>query len=382
MLTLAGPAIAFLFGVLFFGIWMSWRTLRYLQWLAAAFFLFSIALLSHILLIPGSLGFNTVVNCTLYTAATLAFVEGNLRRLSLRSNYLLNATVAILVVGLTTYFYYGLPWLHGREYVMNFGLASLLLVMALRMRRVHLFLDRALFWTLLVFALQFFVRTILTMGPEGVIGYRASMSDRARMMQSSFWIWMNFSFLVFTVLIGLLSSAVIAADIVVALQRKAGTDLLTGLFNRRGFEEFAAGQAAKMECQVRSLILFDLDDFKTINDSHGHHAGDAVLSQIGSLLLQYVHSHDAAARLGGEEFAVLLCDPAPGEAQDIAERLRRGIANIRFGDGSQKGRRVTASFGVIELRSGEGLERALRRADALMYTAKRAGKNRVVVNWS
>jgi len=117
-----------------------------------------------------------------------------------------------------------------------------------------------------------------------------------------------------------------------------------------------------------------------INDIYGHHAGDAVLEQVGSLLRDHVRASDAAVRLGGEEFAVLLFDLSPSEVYEIAERLREEIANIRLDDRPLRSLTVTASLGVVQVQPGEALDQALQRADELMYTAKRTGKNRTIAN--
>ncbi len=355
--------------------------LRYLLWLASAFLLFGVAFLSQILLIPRNLGINSVVSTVFYTSATLVFAEGVLRRLELRSNRLFNFAVALFIVAGSAYFYYGVLWLDGRVYVLNFGLAFLLLVTALRMRKeAHRFLDRSLFWALLLFALQFFPRTVFS------VEHLEDTQDIAiirRMMEFRFSVWLNLSLLVFMVLIGLLLLTAIGADIIAALHQKATTDSLTGLLNRRGFEELAERQTAKAKDQVQSLILFDIDDFKSINDLYGHHGGDAVLSQIGSLLREFVHEADAAsvARFGGEEFAVLLSGLNQSQLYRAAEGLREEIASTEFGEGNLNERTVTASFGVVEINAGESLEQALRRADDLLYAAKRAGKNRIVADW-
>ena len=379
MLTFAGPAIAFLFSLFFFGIWTRWKALLYLPWLAASFWLFGSAILMQLLAIPRNVGINILTCCALYTGATLAFAEGVLRRLSLRPNYLFSLTVAFFVFLGTAYFDYVVPQLDDRIYIMNFGLALLLLATALRMRKgVRELLDRGLLWTLLVFSLQFFPRTILTV--QGLPDTR-NLAQLRQYAESPFWVWMNLSFLIFTVLFGLLLSAAVASDIISEVKQEALIDSLTALFNRRGFEEFAERLAAKPEGHRRSLILFDLDNFKAINDGYGHHTGDAVLERIGSLLRYHVRASDGAARLGGEEFAVLLYDIPQNEVYEIAERLRDEISHIRFEDSLLRHLTVTASLGVVDLQPGEAIDRALQRADELMYTAKRTGKNRAVANW-
>lgn len=377
LLTLTGPAIALVFTAVFLGIWNHWRKLRYLLWFAAAFLLFSVAALSQILMIPQGNGPNTIVSCLLYVSAVIVFSDSLLLRLQLRPNYLLNFAISALIVGGIWYFFYVNLNLDVRVYILNFGLAILLLVTALRLgRAAKSKVDRAVYWTLLVFAIQFFPRTILS------AGYVGSRRDVVTLTQSPFWVWLNFSFIIFTVLLGLVLLAAVVADIVGILHHKANTDPLTGMLNRRGLEQFAEHQFSAMERRRRSLIIFDIDNFKSINDSYGHHEGDAVLTQVASLVRENTRQSDAAARLGGEEFVILLADTDGGDAYALAERLRSQIARTRFGIGVLSNRTVTASFGVIEFRAGEGLDEAIRRADEMMYAAKRSGKNKTLVGWT
>jgi len=379
LLTFAGPVIAILFAILFFGIWTRWKALRYLPWLGSAFLLFGAAILLQLLMVPRDVGLNILTCCIFYTSATLVFAEGVLRRLRLRPRYLFNFTVALSISLATAYFVYVVPQLDVRVCILNFGLPLILLAAALKMQKgARKPIDRALLWTLLVFSLQFFPRTLLTL--QGLPDTR-DIAQARQYAQSPFWIWLNLSFLVFTVLIGLLLSVAIASDIISEVKQEAVIDSLTMLFNRRGFEEFAERLATNSKGRPQSLIVFDLDNFKAINDNYGHHAGDAVLEQIGSLLRHHVRASDAAVRLGGEEFAVLLYDIPQNEVYEIAERLRAEIANIRFEDRLLRGLTVTASIGVVELQPGEAIDRALQRADELMYTAKRTGKNRTVADW-
>jgi diguanylate cyclase (GGDEF)-like protein len=168
------------------------------------------------------------------------------------------------------------------------------------------------------------------------------------------------------------------------VERQAVTDALTGLANRRQFYEVLGREYERAQRfgQPVSLILLDIDDFKQINDSRGHLAGDAVLHSVAATLAEVIREIDLAARYGGEEFAVLLPQTGPEGAANLAERLRSEIAarSIRFGTEEITG--VTASFGVaagpheqmptqIEL---------IASADAALYQAKREGKNNVTVS--
>ena len=166
------------------------------------------------------------------------------------------------------------------------------------------------------------------------------------------------------------------------VERQAVTDALTGLANRRQFYEVLGREYERSQRfgTPLSLILLDIDDFKNINDTRGHLAGDAVLHGVAATLAELIREIDMAARYGGEEFAILLPQTAQEGAAQLAERLRREIATrpIRFGPDEIDG--ITASFGVAV-----GPEDSMTQidliasADAALYQAKRDGKNHVTV---
>ena len=166
------------------------------------------------------------------------------------------------------------------------------------------------------------------------------------------------------------------------LQRIAITDSLTGLFNRRHFFEVAEKEFSRAIRYKRpiSVILFDIDMFKAINDTHGHLIGDQVLAQIGILLTKKEREADLAARYGGEEFVVLLPETNGSGAKNTAERLRNLLeaSPVR-----SEGKEIifTASFGVAVTDNGTGAEKLdhlISHADQALYEAKRIGRNKVV----
>ncbi|HZH43902.1 MAG TPA: GGDEF domain-containing protein [Lysobacter sp.] len=155
-------------------------------------------------------------------------------------------------------------------------------------------------------------------------------------------------------------------------------DPLTGLYNRRSLGEHAAREVAhsRRYGTPLALVVFDIDHFKQINDSRGHMAGDEAIAAIAQHVASTLRGSDAAFRLGGEEFLLLLpCTGIEGAAT-VAERLRASLATTPL---QALGMPVTASFGVTALLPGEEWASALRRADEAMYRAKREGRNRVVV---
>lgn len=163
------------------------------------------------------------------------------------------------------------------------------------------------------------------------------------------------------------------------LNQLATQDPLTGVLNRRRFLELARVEMrrAKRHGRALSLFLLDLDRFKQVNDTHGHAAGDEVLCTVVARARAVLRDADQIARFGGEEFVVLLPETDEDAALAVAERLRRAIAGLPV-DVEGLAVPVTASIGVAAWTAAEpSLEHTLRRADAALYEAKQAGRNRV-----
>jgi diguanylate cyclase (GGDEF)-like protein len=160
------------------------------------------------------------------------------------------------------------------------------------------------------------------------------------------------------------------------------TDELTGLSNNRRFRELISKEADRAERfgHELSLIMLDIDDFKQINDTYGHLQGDKVLRMVGRVLHLESRGVDEPARYGGEEFAVALPETGLDGAVELAERIRVRIESEHVSRGDGAGAvRVTASVGAVTMRgSADGAEALIAAADAALYEAKRAGKNRVV----
>ena len=160
------------------------------------------------------------------------------------------------------------------------------------------------------------------------------------------------------------------------LDDEARTDALTGLLNRRGFDERAALELARTRREHRSIAVavFDLDYFKRINDEWGHEVGDRVLAHVGALLAAESRGVDVTARMGGEEFVVLLpgCDNAAAVA--YTERVRAALA----ASDSSALPTVRLSAGVLAGVAPSSIEQLLRGADSALYDAKHAGRNRTV----
>lgn len=159
------------------------------------------------------------------------------------------------------------------------------------------------------------------------------------------------------------------------LNRLATTDALTGLWNRRHFEERATHEMSisNRYGQPVSLLLFDIDYFKKINDNYGHLVGDHVIKVLALLTSEQIRSTDMPCRWGGEEFMILMPNSGPEEALLVAEKLRAAFENKDI----PLAGKVTASFGVATYQSGETLDYWIARVDAALYAAKIGGRNTV-----
>lgn len=151
------------------------------------------------------------------------------------------------------------------------------------------------------------------------------------------------------------------------------SDALTGAYNRRYMFNHLRGELDRREHPVSSLLLFDIDHFKSINDQHGHDAGDQVLKRIATIARQVSRDSDMLFRLGGDEFVLYLPGVGATGAMVIAQRLRQAVA-----ESTPAGtRKVTLSIGVAERKRDDNVEAWVRHADLALYKAKQAGRDRV-----
>lgn len=177
---------------------------------------------------------------------------------------------------------------------------------------------------------------------------------------------------------GLLMLLIIVRDSMAEITARSETDTLSGLLNRRGFEERADRLlATSLRAGIpASVIVADLDHFKAINDSYGHDAGDRVIRAFADLLGAAAEAGAVVGRLGGEEFVVLMPGADLAPARLYAEGVRTTFSSLAIA-GLGRHERISASFGIAQLMAGDSLSDLLRRADAALYEAKRGGRDRV-----
>jgi diguanylate cyclase (GGDEF)-like protein len=157
------------------------------------------------------------------------------------------------------------------------------------------------------------------------------------------------------------------------------TDPLTGLANRRYFDERIqqALSLAHRQAQPLTVVMTDIDHFKSVNDRFGHDVGDRVLKGYARLMTEMTRAEDLVARWGGEEFILLLPMTGVRQAREVTERIRIALPQK---DLAGNGHRVTASFGISQLLPGESIAELIKRADTALYQAKHGGRNRTVVS--
>lgn len=165
------------------------------------------------------------------------------------------------------------------------------------------------------------------------------------------------------------------------LTERSWRDHLTKLYNLRYFREQLDVQIAQAERDATelALIYFDIDHFKKVNDTYGHHIGDQVLICVAQAVSSTLRKNELFARIGGEEFAIIVPRSSLENTNSLAERIRSTVEETYIEIDAQKRLNVTISVGVVERKNCEAAPTLVERADEAMYTAKRTGRNRVVI---
>ncbi len=253
--------------------------------------------------------------------------------------------------------------------------AALIIVVLFSLKRAQdvPLVEELIYAVLVLTAMQMIVRPIFTLITSDPI-------TSANLLESMEWTVFNFIAGVTVFALGLLFLAVSVLDLIEDLRAQARSDAVTRLLNRFGFETCAhkAIEDAKANKQPLSLIICDIDRFKDVNDIFGHAAGDLVLKSVASALESAVRSADKVGRIGGEEFGILL----PGADVETAALLSQTMClsiEIQSFPAALQNHTVTASFGVATLELNDTYQNLFQRADMALYKAKRAGRNRVVV---
>lgn len=262
-----------------------------------------------------------------------------------------------------------------RTLTIHLGVTAMFLIGVLAIRpKPFRPMDWVLWGLTLVSGLQFGIRAVAVMAATGFV------LTEENYVSSFFMTLMHLFVAGFGVAMAVGLLAAVAIDMLAEFDHNSTTDSLSGVRNRQGFDKFGqtlADEAARLNKSM-AVVICDIDRFKSINDSHGHAFGDAVIAKMGQILRDTVREGDCIGRIGGEEFAVLTVTVDERDGVGLAGRLRKSFAVTPFE--TQEGPMYfTASFGVATLHPGDTLERALARADKALYEAKDAGRNTVIV---
>lgn len=366
------PGITALFALGFLCMrFYEWR-LRYLSTLSLSFGAFAAASAVPIVRWPAAWQANALVAATLCAAGMLALAHAVLQRQHPHAGHEPTSCVAAgLLAGIACLASAHVHVIVQIDFV-ELGAAATLLYVAARAwaHERNRAVDRALLIALPAFGLSFFARTLLT--TSVALAHGPQQLDA-----TPYWIALQVAFALFAAALGLLLLAAAMADVIGDIRRRHGVDPLTGTLNRPALEQRANDELANRRRHPVTLIVFDIDHFKSVNDRFGHLAGDRVLTEFGRLLKESVRATDLVGRYGGEEFVVVLHNTDAASGYRIAERIRANLERARFHDVSPQ-LAVTVSGGVAQFDEHDSFVNLFARADRLLYRAKHDGRNRVM----
>lgn len=371
--ALVNPGIALTFAATYLLLWHHQREKLNILLMAGAFLAICIGFLLQYFTVYSETHSKLVSNL-LFLAGGVGVAVGALARYERRVPMRPIAIVAAVGFAAFAWFLYVQPSITLRIYAMNFAFGAITLLIAAELRNVprRKLIDNVLLGLTMFWGISFFIRPALVMWIEG------PYENYAQYHQSLYWYSLTLSSALFMLLVALNTVCAMALDVMEELRHESQTDALSGLLNRRGFEERARDElrAASRNGLPVTLIVCDLDHFKSINDSHGHAVGDLVIKSFAQRLVADIGQEHAVARIGGEEFAILLCGANAHTAKLFAEGVRTVFATCPL-PGLPAHVKTTASFGVAEWSCGENIEKLFVRADEALYRAKKDGRNLV-----
>jgi diguanylate cyclase (GGDEF)-like protein len=375
-IALLNPILALVFSGIMFVLWTQRKDGLHMLLFSVAYLSYAVAFLFQLSNWPFGDPGNPIVSHLLFTATFLALIHGLIDRRGRQTPVVALGLLAFLGLSGLMWFAFVVPDITGRIYSLNFAYGGMLLIAAAEIRAFpdKKPVERLLLAVVLTCGLYVFARTV------GIALLDGHIRDRAEYLHSLTWLVLNFSAALFALLIALTLISMAILDAMEDLRRDSMIDMLSGLWNRRGFEEQAHATLADAGRSglPAVLIIGDLDHFKTVNDRFGHACGDALIAAFADCLREAAVGRHVTARVGGEEFAIVLYGAGLMAGRLFAEAIRNACTMLKVAS-LPEDQTVTVSFGVAEMRSGEDLASLMRRTDAALYEAKRRGRNRVRV---
>ncbi|MEG1734759.1 MAG: GGDEF domain-containing protein [Comamonas sp.] len=367
------PSIAILFLAALLGTcWLVQRQQRFLLWQCSAYSLTAVPLGFQSFASADVLQRYAVLVGALYLLGSWCLT----RSWAERWNVSIHPRVALMVsiATLSALFYFSRVeqnmWARVNSFSIGTGCVLLLPIWeALQKQRSKERLDQTFFWLCVIFTAYTFTRPLLIT----LLGF----SDPKGFVHSTYWLITLMSILLFALLFTVLMCAITLRETINQLRRERDYDALTKILNRRAFHEAAQQRMADKRLYPMVVLAGDIDHFKRINDAWGHHRGDQVLQLVSSTLQHCLRTHDLVARFGGEEFVLLLTRIDLQNAESVAQRIRSELSADRTV--LPQGPDLSMSFGIAPITDSDQLEKVLKEADELLYSAKNAGRDRVHV---
>ncbi|MFC3207144.1 GGDEF domain-containing protein [Aquamicrobium soli] len=378
-IALLNPAIAAVLAAAFLVLWTYQRASFHLLMLAFGYAASGVGFLLQYFSLPfTTFATEKLASCVAFTLAVVCITTAIQSRYVRRIPYGAVAALALGGIAAFSWFLFVEPDLTWRIYAANFAFGGLCLLCAAELRPVRREgpIQRVLFWLTLVAASNFLVRTLVAVALHGpFVSYDGFYT-------SAYWTTTQLVHATLSLMTALCLLTATVTDMMGRLKAQSDTDPLSGLLNRRGFEERAAAlleRSAHNNLPV-ALVLADLDHFKAVNDRHGHAAGDRVIVDFATKIRLVAGARGVAGRIGGEEFAVILPLADLGAARLFAETVRT-LFSTGNTDGLSPGTRMTASFGVAARSGQEPLAPLMERADEALYKAKQNGRDSVRISY-
>ncbi|MAW82416.1 MAG: hypothetical protein CMI63_19435 [Parvularcula sp.] len=265
----------------------------------------------------------------------------------------------------------GAGWMS--SFIANFGCGVIFTIGLVAIRgHTPRKIDKLVFWLYAISCFQGFARPVVLLYASG-----GSLSPE-NFDQALFVMMLHFIVGACAVMFGMALLVACSTEIIEDLRHNSVTDRLSGIYNRRGFEDIAErALRERKENEFVAVILADIDHFKQVNDTKGHAYGDMVIAELGALFTEYADRDRIAGRIGGEEFAMMVMGEPIHAVKDLAEALRRDFGRLRIDADSGEEGAFTASFGVALRQPGESLLSVIARADEALYLSKELGRDRV-----
>lgn len=375
--SLLNPGIGTMLALAFFALWLHHRQRIYLLTAAMTYLACTCGFLIQDVFPPMPYELHRLISNLLFLLTACFLVITVLGRYGIAVPYKVLVCWTLVGIAGHGWFLFVQHNISARIIIIGVALCGIVAIIPFKLWRsaqLGSLLDKLLLWLSVVAAINFVVRPIV------IVMIVGGFHTYDGFQQSLYWATVQFTQAMVAVSYALLMLVAVASDLIDELKQQAALDQLSGLLNRRGFEDEAS--AALAACQgekaLVGLLVVDLDHFKKINDSFGHAAGDAVIRIFGELVRQTMPEGTIAGRIGGEEFALLLIDTDSRSLRNYAEVIRIGIKSMSAGK-LHKGIDPSLSIGMDIATPEATLQDMMRRADAALYESKRTGRNRATM---